>query len=78
MAILEKSFGLTLPPALSGAFKTFVDEVAALADAFLSPGRLIAEVEQMRALQLEADQVEDLEPERAASLRRQASRIGLR
>lgn len=60
------------------AFKAFAEEVMVLAQALLSPGKIIAEVEQMRALQVEASRIENTEPARAADLRRQASLIGLR
>jgi hypothetical protein len=53
-------------------------ESSALLDALLSPGKLVAEVETMRKLQTEADRIEATQPARAAVLRHQAARIGLR
>lgn len=47
-------------------------------DALLNPGRIIAEVEQMRALQQQATRIEAADPLRAAQLRERASRLGLR
>jgi len=53
-------------------------EVLAFMDAMLNPGRLIAEVEQMNALQTQATRIEATDPSRAAQLRERAARIGLR
>jgi hypothetical protein len=66
------------PSLLVGSFKLFADEVSVLAQALLNPRKIIDEVEQMRALQLEADRIEATDATRAAVLRRRASRIGLR
>jgi hypothetical protein len=60
------------------ALKAIVDEALMLAEALLSPNRIIGEVEQMRALQVAADTIEAEDPARAEALRTQASRIGLR
>ena len=57
--------------------KAFADEVLAFLDAIPSPARIIAEVEQMRSLHLEANRIECSDPARAAVLRMRASRIGL-
>ena len=53
-------------------------EACVLVDALLSPRKIIAEVEQMRALWVEADRVEEDDPALAEELRWRASRIGLR
>jgi len=53
-------------------------EAYVLIDALLSPGQVIADVEHMRALQLEAQRVEADDPALAEELRWRASRIGLR
>ena len=53
--------------------KRFGSEVLAFLDAIASPGKIIGEVEKMRALQVEAGRIEATEPARAADLRRQAS-----
>ena len=47
-------------------------------DALLNPGRIIAEVEQMRRLQTQAARIEATDPTLAAQLRQRAARIGLR
>ena len=63
-----------LPPlGLKGAFQRLADEVTVLAQALAAPGRLVAEVEQMRALQQQADALQPTDPAGAALLRRRAS-----
>jgi hypothetical protein len=52
-------------------------DTAFMIDAMLFPGRIIAEVSQMRALQVEAARIEAKDPARAAALRQRAARIGL-
>jgi hypothetical protein len=53
-------------------------DVLTFIDAMLNPGRIIAEVEQMRSLQQQATRLEATDPVRASALRQRASRIGLR
>ena len=53
-------------------------EVLAFVDAMLNPRRIIAEVEQMTALQQQAARIEATDPAQATTLRQRASRIGLR
>lgn len=53
-------------------------EVLAFTDAMLNPGRIIAEVEQMRELQTQASRIEATDPASAAKLRERAARLGLR
>ncbi len=65
-------------PVPNVGLKALLDEAAVLFDALLHPAKIIAEVEQMRALQLEADRIEASDPARAAALRQRASRTGLR
>ena len=60
------------------AWRQLMDEVSTLVPALLSPGRLIREMETMRALQLEAERIETNQPARAGALRREATRLGLR
>jgi hypothetical protein len=60
------------------ALRALADEAVVLAQALLRPGKIIAEVEQMRALQVRANRVEATDPALAESLRRRASRTGLR
>ena len=55
----------------------FFAEARELVTALLNPGAVIAEVEQMRALQLEAARLEASNPARARVLRQQAARIGV-
>jgi len=78
MSTLNESSSFTAPGGLVGALKTFADEASVLAQALLNPGKIIDEVEQMRALHVEANRIEATDPARAAVLRRDASRIGLR
>ncbi len=54
----------------------FFAEARELIAALLNPGSVIAEVEQMRKLQLEAARIEASDPARARVLRQQAARIG--
>jgi hypothetical protein len=53
-------------------------DVLTFIDAMLNPGRIIAEVEQMRSLQQQATRLETTDPVRASALRQRAARIGLR
>jgi len=66
------------PRAFAGAITRLAEEASALAQALISPGKIIDEVEQMHALQVEANSVEATDPVRAEALRERASRIGLR
>jgi len=66
------------PSRLATALRALADEALVLAQALLSPGKIIGEVEQMRSLQLRASRVEATDPALAESLRRRACRIGLR
>ena len=65
------------PIGVSGVLKAFANEAYTLMSALLNPGQVIAEVEQMRALQVEAAQIEAIDPAGAAALRRKAARIGM-
>jgi len=65
------------PIGVSGVFKHLAHEAYTLLSALLSPGQVIADVEKMRALQVEAAHIEAVDPARAASLRRRAANIGL-
>jgi hypothetical protein len=64
--------------ALAGALKALAQEASVLFQALLSPGKIIEEVEEMRALQTRANRIEASDPARAAVLRWHASRVGLR
>jgi ketopantoate reductase len=79
MPILGQSLGEeTASGRFADAFRALVDEACMLAEALLSPRRIIEDVEQMRALQVAADTIEATDPWRADVLRSRASRIGLR
>jgi hypothetical protein len=79
MPTLERSTGASaFGGGLAGALKAFAEEASVLVQALLSPGRVIDEVEQMRALQVRANRIEASDPLRADVLRWHASRIGLR
>ena len=78
MTTLEKTAHLSASLPVPGFFKAFIDEVTVVIKALMSPRTIIEEVEQMRALQIEADRIEAADPARATALRRQAARIGLR
>ena len=65
-----------LDGASSGLMK-FLRDTAFMIDAMLFPGRIIAEVSEIRALQVQAARIEATDPVRAATLRERASLIGL-
>ncbi|CAN7700484.1 hypothetical protein LJR084_005826 [Variovorax sp. LjRoot84] len=78
MSTLSRSSRANAFGGLAGAFKALADEASLLAQALLSPGRIIEEVEEMHALQVDANRNEPIDPMRAAVLRRRAAYIGLR
>jgi len=78
MPTLRQPFHANPSESFVDAFKALVDEALRLAEALLSPNKIIGEVEQMRALQVAADTIEATDPARAEALRSRASRIGLR
>jgi len=78
MPTLREPFRAGATEGFLEAFKALVDEALMLGEALLSPNRIIGEVEQMRALQVAADDIEPTDPARAEVLRSRASRIGLR
>ncbi|MGJ3701705.1 hypothetical protein [Variovorax sp. AFSI2.2] len=78
MPTLRQPFHASPSASFVDAFKALVDETLMLAEALLSPNKIIGEVEQMRALQVAADNIEATDPRRAEVLRSRASRIGLR
>jgi hypothetical protein len=63
-------------PGMSGLFKAFANEAYAFMQAVVSPNAIVSDVEQWRAMSLEAAQIESVDPARAAQLRRRANRIG--
>jgi hypothetical protein len=79
MPTLDRSTGASaIGSGLGGALKALAIEAGVLIGALLNPRKIIEEVEQMRALHKRADRIEASDPTRAAALRWQASRIGLR
>lgn len=78
MSTLREPFHAGAAESLADAFKGLLDETLMLVEALLSPNRIIGEVEQMRALQVAADDIEPTDPAQAELLRSRASRIGLR
>ena len=78
MPTLRQPFHASPSESFVDAFKALVDEALMLAEALLSPNKIIGEVEQMRALQVAADDIEPTDPAQAELLRSRASRIGLR
>ncbi|MBT2334406.1 hypothetical protein J7E49_10890 [Variovorax paradoxus] len=78
MPTLRQPIHASAAEILMDAFKALVDETLMLAEALLSPNRIIGEVEQMHALQVAADDIEATDPAHAELLRSRASRIGLR
>ena len=78
MPILREPFHAGPAESLADAFKALFNEALMFVDALLSPTKIIDDVEQMRALQVAADNIEATDPRRADVLRSRAARIGLR
>ena len=78
MSTVREPFHAGAAESLADAFKGLLDETLMLVEALLSPNKIIGEVEQMRALQVAADDIEPTYPAQAELLRSRASRIGLR
>jgi hypothetical protein len=78
MPTLRRPFHASASESLVDALKALFDETLMLAEALLSPNKIIGEVEQMRTLQVAADNIEAADPAQAEALRSRASRIGLR
>ncbi|CAN7608109.1 hypothetical protein [Variovorax paradoxus] len=78
MSTVREPFHASAAESLADAFKGLLDETLMLVEALLSPNKIIGEVEQMRALQVAADDIEPTDPAQAELLRSRASRIGLR
>ena len=73
-AYQEASRGL-LPSPASHLLSRLGTELSALGDALLNPGRIIAQVEEFRALHRKADRLDATDPARAAALRQRAARV---
>ncbi|MDH6591349.1 hypothetical protein M2165_001238 [Variovorax sp. TBS-050B] len=78
MSTLRQPLRSSASETLADVSRAIVDEALMLAEALLNPNRIIGEVEQMRALQVAADEIEAADPAQARQLRARASRIGLR
>jgi len=65
----------TLTPSTNHLLSRLGTELSALGDALLNPGRIIAQVEEFRALHRKADRLAAADPARAAALRQRASRV---
>ncbi|MDR6886696.1 MULTISPECIES: hypothetical protein [Variovorax] len=78
MPALRQSFHAAASESFFDAIKAILDETLMLAEALLSPNKIIREVEQMRSLQVAADNIEATDPAQAEVLRSRAARIGLR
>lgn len=59
----------------SRGLSTFAAEVTAFFRAILSPGRYVAEAEEMGRLLQQANRLQGGDPDQAARLRRQAARL---
>lgn len=73
MSTLDRSSSASASVGLAGALKALAEEASVLVQALLSPGKVIEEVEQMRALQVRANRIEATDPLRADVLRWHAS-----
>lgn len=69
MSTLDRSSSASASVGLAGALKALAEEASVLVQALLSPGKVIEEVEQMRALQVRANRIEATDPLRADVLR---------
>jgi hypothetical protein len=78
MSTLSRSSRTNAFGGLAGALEALADEAGMLVHALLNPNKIIGEVEEMRALQVDANRIEAVDPLRAAVLRRRAAHIGLR
>lgn len=77
MSALNPSSISSTSGGFTGALKTFAEEASVLVKALMNPGKILGEVEQMRALLVAANAVHSSDPARAAALRSRAARIGL-
>jgi hypothetical protein len=78
MATMNRPHTVTHRSQLAATAVAIADEVTTLLLTLVRPSGVIAEVEQMRALQVEAQRIEATQPERAAVLRQRASKMGMR
>lgn len=78
MSAYEASASFTVRGGPTSLLAALLEEVAQTLGAMLNPRQVIADVEQMQALRAEAARIEAAQPQRAAALRRQAARLGLR
>ena len=78
MSAIRASSNYHAPSAFERAFRAFADELNQFSRAVMSPNKIIAEVEKMHALHLEAQRVDATDSAQASALRQQAARVGLR
>ena len=77
MTALNTSTAPVVSPGLSRGLKILADEVSSLLQALLYPGKILAEVDEMRRLLTAAHRADHTDPARAAALRARVARIGL-
>jgi hypothetical protein len=75
MSTLNATLSFRQSSALSGVLRSLSTEAVVLAQTLLNPRAMIREVEEMRALQLEAQRIEAVNPNRAAALRRRIAQM---
>ena len=77
MSHASQSFPVAGLGGASTGLMGLIRDTAFLIDTMLSPGRIIAQVSEMRELHVQAARIESTDPARAAALRQRAARIGL-
>lgn len=77
MSHVSHSFPVAGIGTASNGLMGLIRDTAFLIDTMLSPGRIIAEVSEMRELQVQAARIEATDPQKAAALRQRAARLGL-
>ena len=75
MSLAQVSTAFRHETAFARGLKILAAEANAFLDAILYPGKLIAEVQAMRRLLVEAQRIEATDPDRASLLRRRAARL---
>jgi hypothetical protein len=75
MSTLNATLSFRQSSALSGVLASLSTEFVVLVQTLLNPRGMIRDVEEIRALQLEAQRVEAINPDRAAALRRRIAQL---
>jgi hypothetical protein len=75
MSTLNATISFRQPSALSSVLRSLSTEFVVLVQTLLNPRAMIREVETMRSLQLEAQRIEAINPDRAAALRRRIAQM---